>query len=333
MSTRCMRQRRIVHVGHFRLIGFLLWFFAGPLWAQAEQAEQPDDPHAGHQMSSPASTQTNEHGEMHGMESVEDGPANAADDAAKMDTGMSMGSMQGGSPPPDARDPHAYSDGYRRSPFGLRLADDHNFSAFLMDRFEAVRADDDTGGNFDLQAWYGRTFDRATLKSEGDYLNGTLEEADVELLWTHAVAAYWDTQLGLRYDDQGDGAGRTWLAAGIQGLAPYWFEIDATVYLGESGHTALNIEAEYELLLTQKWILQPRIEADFHGQNDVERGIGSGLSEVAAGLRLRYEIRRELAPYIGVEWVERFGETKDLLLAANEDARESKLVAGLRFWF
>lgn len=240
---------------------------------------------------------------------------------------------QGGSPPSDARDPHAYSDGYDlgEEP-SLRLADRRNFSSLLADRLESVVTGDDTSATYDLQAWFGRDYDRAVLKAEGVLDNGKLEDAEGELLWGHAVAAYWDTQLGMRYDS-GEGPDRAWLAFGVQGLAPYWFDVDATAYVGDQGRTAFSVEAEYELLLTQKLILQPRIEVDWYGRSDAERGIGAGLSEAAAGIRLRYEIRRELAPYIGVEWVRKLGETEDLARAVGEDPSESRFVAGLRFWF
>ena len=245
----------------------------------------------------------------------------------------SGGKMQGGSPPHDARDPHAYSGGYdfgEMSP--LVLADRQNFKSLLADRLESVETADNSSATYDLQAWFGRDYDRAVLKAEGDFDEGKLEEAQTELLWGHAVAAYWDTQLGGRYDS-GEGPDRAWLAFGIQGLAPYWFEVDATGYVGGGGRFAFNLEAEYELLLTQKLILQPRIEVDWYRQSDVERGIGSGVSEAALGLRLRYEFRRELAPYLGVEWAQRFGETKDLARAAGEDSSQTRLVSGLRFWF
>jgi len=117
------------------------------------------------------------------------------------------------------------------------------------------------------------------------------------------------------------------------GLAPYWFELDAAAYLGAGGRTALRFEAEYELLITQRLILQPRIELNAYGKSDPDRGIGSGLSDVAAGLRLRYEITRQFAPYIGVEWVSRYGETKDLLREAGGRGSDTRLVAGVRFWF
>ena len=247
--------------------------------------------------------------------------------------GMSHGDMQGGPVPADARDPHAFSDGYGFGPIPrLRLADEHNFGSLLFDRLESVRTSDNTSTVYDLQAWYGRDYDRAVFKAEGEVENGTLEEASTELLWGHALTAFWDTQLGVRHDS-GEGPNRNWLAIGFQGLAPYWFEVDIMAYVGEEGRSALSLEAEYELLLTQKLIVQPRIEAEIYGKEDVDRGIGSGLSELAVGVRLRYEIRRELAPYIGIEWVSRYGESADIARAAGLDTRETQVVAGVRFWF
>jgi copper resistance protein B len=243
---------------------------------------------------------------------------------------MDHGSMQGGSPPPDARDPHAYSGGYTRGP--LRLGDEHRFGSLLVDRFESVRGRDNTATEYDLQAWYGRTYDRAVLKAEGDVDGGKLHDARTELLWGHAVAAYWDTQLGVRHDS-GVKPDRNWLAVGVQGLAPYWFEVDATAYVGEGGRTALRLDAEYELLLTQKLILQPRLEANFYGKSDAARERGSGLADATAGVRLRYEIRREFAPYVGIEWAGKYGGTADFARAAGGRTRQSQLVAGVRFWF
>ena len=120
---------------------------------------------------------------------------------------------------------------------------------------------------------------------------------------------------------------------GVQGLAPYKFEVQATAYLGSGGRSLLQAETEYEILLTNKLILQPRIEASFYGRDDPARGVGAGLSETSAGLRLRYEIRREIAPYIGYAWAQKHGRTADLAKAAGGSANESGWVAGLRFWF
>jgi copper resistance protein B len=307
---------------------------------------------AGETANSPAGMEGMAHDSMPGMDHgnmqqqgamPEMEPAGAMDQGAGAMPGMSAmdhGSMQAAAPPADARDPHAYSGGYTLEsgpyampgPRQLRLADEQNFGALLVDRLEAVRTSDNTAAAYDLQAWFGRDYDRAVLRAEGHYDNGTIEEASTELLWGHAVATFWDTLVGLRHDS-GEEPDRSWLAFGVQGLAPYWFEVGATGYIGEEGHSALNLNAEYDLLFTQRLILQPRIEANFYGKDDAERGIGSGLSELAAGLRLRYEIRREFAPYIGVEWVGKYGGTADFARDAGLDTSETVTVAGVRFWF
>jgi len=256
----------------------------------------------------------------------------AAVSARAQDATMDMGTMQGGSPPPDARDPHAYSGGQDFGPLRLELADTRGLASLRVENLEVLRTDGDTAVAYDLEGWYGRTYDRAVLKAEGDIDGGDIAEARTELLWGRALAPFWDTQLGVRYDS-GEGPNREWLAFGVEGLAPYWFEIEATAYLGESGRSALRFDASYDLLLTQKLILQPRIEVNVYGKRDAERGLGSGLSDVSAALRIRYEIRRELAPYFGIEWVRTYGETEDFARAAGEDPNDTRLVAGLRFWF
>jgi copper resistance protein B len=172
--------------------------------------------------SMPAMDQSGSPGAMPGM----------AHDMGSMDQsgGMQMGSasMQGGPAPANARDPHAYSDGYDFGPLmPMHMSDQHNFAALLVDRLESVRARDNRSAAYDLHAWYGRTYDRAVLKAEGDVEGGVMQDARTELLWGHAVATYWDTQLGVRYDS-GIGPVRGWLAFGIEGLAPYWFELEAT---------------------------------------------------------------------------------------------------------
>lgn len=265
-------------------------------------------------------------------------PAAVRPAMAEMDHGNML--MQGGGAPEDARDPHAYSGGntlytgpYALGPTrSLRLGDEDSYGMFLADRLEAARSDGRTTGGYDLMARFGRDYDRLVLKAEGEVVSGSLEESRTEALWSHAVATFWDTQLGLR-QDTGPGPSRTWLAFGVQGLAPYWFEVDATAYVGEAGRTALRLSAEYELLLTQRLVLQPRIEASAYGQSDPENGIGNGLSNVSAGLRLRYEFTRQFAPYIGVEWTGAYGETADLRRAASAKLHETRIVAGVRLWF
>jgi copper resistance protein B len=245
--------------------------------------------------------------------------------------------MQGGSPPADARDPNAYSDGYTltEGPYAgygqMHMADEHLFWSVLVDRLEYQDGNDNI--LYDLQSWYGTTYDRFTLKAEGDIASGQLEESQTDLLWSHAISAYFDTQLGARLSTYDEGPDRQWLAFGLQGLAPYWFELDATAYFGDSGRTALEIEAEYELFLTQRLILQPRAELNLYGKDDPANRIGSGLSDLTLGLRLRYEFSRQFAPYIGVEWSDTYGDTADYFRAAGEDVTDTQFVAGLRFWF
>jgi copper resistance protein B len=254
--------------------------------------------------------------------------------AARAQTEMNMDGAQGGSPPPDARDPDAYSEGvdFTRGNARPKLADRRRFGSVLIDNLETHRTDGQTWVPYDVEAWFGQTYDRAVLKTEGDIQEGNIAEARTELLWGHAVAPYWDMQVGVRYDS-GVGPNRTWLAAGIEGLAPYWFDLEITGYVGESSRTALRLDASYEMLVTQRLILEPRLEANLYGKHDPERGLGSGLSDTTLALRLRYEVRRELAPYIGVEWIEQHGDTAALTRAAGRDPSDSRLVLGLRFWF
>ncbi len=268
------------------------------------------------------------------------GIANAAQDAPM--PGMDHDKIAPAGKPvqSETRDPHAYSGGYtlESGPYAmagprlLRLGDEKSFGTVLFDNFEAVRSKGTNSQAYDAMAWFGRDYNRLVIKAEGEVAGGKVQEARTEALYSRAFATFWDAQVGLRYDS-GLGPGRKWLAFGVQGLAPYWFEVDATAYVGEGGRTALRLGAEYEALITQRLILQPRIEANLYGKSDPVRDIGKGLSDVTAGLRLRYEFSRQFAPYIGVEWSGRFGETADLARAAGERARSTRYVAGVRFWF
>ena len=171
------------------------------------------------------------------------------------------------------------------------------------------------------------------LKTEGEYSfeENDLEEAEVQLLWSRAISRYFDLQTGVRYDFEPDGLAHAVL--GVQGLAPYWFEIDGAAFLSEEGDLTASFEAEYELLLTNRLILQPRLEAGFSAQDIPERALGSGLTKLQAGLRLRYEVVREFAPYIGAEHSASFGRTADLIEAAGGGADETRFVIGIRTWY
>ena len=245
--------------------------------------------------------------------------------------GMDM-QMQGGAAPADARSPD-YSDGADHGDMtGMDMLDHASLGMVLIDRLEYFDARDANGAALDAQAWYGNDTNKLRLKGEGERSDGRWQELRTEALWDRPIATYWDSQLGVRHDF-GIGPDRTWAAFGVQGLAPYWFEVDATIYFGQSGRTALRFESEYELLLTQRLILQPRVEVNFYGRNDPQRHIGSGLSDAALGLRLRYEFSRQFAPYVGVEAERRFGSSADYARADGHAAFDPRIVAGLRFWF
>ncbi len=237
------------------------------------------------------------------------------------------------------RSPHAYSGGYTRDqgPYALPvkdqlvLMDEKNFSRLIVNRLENLNQDGPDSTRYDVQAWFGKTYSRFVLKAEGEYADDSLEDSRTELLWSRATSKFWDTQLGIRVDN-GDGPARSWLAAGVQGLAPYWFDVHATAFIGESGRTAVGFEAEYEGRVTQRLILKPRVDVNVYGKDDPERGIGSGLSDLTFGLRMQYQFTRQFVPYIGVERIRRFGETADLL-PLEFDGSDTHWVAGLRFWF
>jgi len=245
---------------------------------------------------------------------------------------MIMGPMQGGKAPADARSPD-YSDGVDYGDMtGMDMNDSGPYRMLLLDQLEAVHGRSANGQSWEAQGWYGGDIDRLWVRTEGERSSGRLEEADVEALWSHAVSTYWNTQLGAR-QDFGTGPNRTWAAVGIQGLAPYWFETEATFYAAAGGRTAARLRAEYDLLITQRLILQPELEVNAYGKADRRQGTGSGLSDASFGLRLRYEIRREFAPYIGIRFIDRFGRSADMARAEGQPVFDRQVVAGIRAWF
>jgi len=213
----------------------------------------------------------------------------------------------------------------------MQMEDNAPYSMWLLDQLEWREIDGENALFWDGQAWYGTDYNKAWFKTEGERVDGEYEGL-AELLWDRIFTRWWHVQAGVRHDF-GEGPSRTWAAFGVQGLAPYWFEVEATAYVGEGGRTAARFSAEYELLFTQRLILQPKIEFDLYGKDDPRNGIGSGLADSEIGLRLRYEIRREFAPYIGVVWTRSYGETADLARAAGHDDDDLQFVAGLRAWF
>ena len=210
--------------------------------------------------------------------------------------------------------------------------DDPLLGKVMIDQLEVRDADENNPLVLDGQGWVGKDFQKLWFKAEVERADSETEEAELQALYSQAIAPFWDVQVGVRQDFQPTPS-RTWAVIGLQGLAPYFFEIDTALFIGESGRTALRLEAEYELLFTQRLILTPEIEVNFYGQNDADLGIGSGLSDIEAGLRLRYEIRREFSPYIGVNWNKRFGNSADFARSAGEETDDLQWVIGVRAWF
>lgn len=202
----------------------------------------------------------------------------------------------------------------------------------LIDRLEVWDADHGSGLAWDGRAWLGTDLDRVWLRSEGERSDGATENAGIEVLYGRSISPWWDLVAGIRHDFE-PGDAQDFAAVGLVGLAPQKFEIEATAYLGEHGQTALRFEAEYELLLSNRWILQPRIEAELHGRDDLRRSVGTGLGTAEAGIRLRYEVTRQFAPYLGIVHERAFGRTARFQREAGEDARDTRLVAGIRVWF
>lgn len=185
--------------------------------------------------------------------------------------------------------------------------------------------------SWDTKGWVGKDRDRLWFRTEGEGNGDRVATGQAHVFYGRAISRWWDAVVGLRQDLR-PGSPQTWAAVGLQGLAPYWFEVEATAYVGPSGRTHVRLETEYELLLTNRLILQPLLEVELYGKADSERRLGAGLSHTDTGLRLRYEFRREFAPYVGVAWNRMYFATADLARARGDRTGGARLVVGLRSW-
>lgn len=260
--------------------------------------------------------------------------------AAAGEKGTATGAAQpvGNAAPPAVIQDNAVDSLYGAAPMNRAraiLVDEHGgapISKVMANLFEYAAVDEGDGYRWDLEAWYGGDSHRFVFKSEGEGVEGDgARLAEAQALWSRAVGPYTDVQAGLRYDLEPHG--RAYAAVSVESLLPYWIEVEAAAFLSDRGDAFGRLEASHDLRFTQRLILQPRIELELAAQDVPGSGIGSGFSSAELGLRLRYDFRREFAPYVGVNFERLFGRTADFARAAGEDAEETSFVVGLRAWF
>ena len=209
----------------------------------------------------------------------------------------------------------------------------HDSFTYWMVRLEADagRADDADVWGWDAEAWIGTDARKFRLTTTGAAHDGHVERAEIEALYAVPISDFFEAKAGVRYDLEPEG--RTYLTAGVIGLAPYFFETDAALYLSEDGDLSMRLTQEFDLLLTQTLVLTPEVEIEAFSRDVPELGVGAGFSSVTAELTLRWEITRKFAPFVRLEYERALGETAILARAAGEDVEETSLRAGLRVWF
>ena len=297
-------------------------------------APQASDPHAGH------TTPDNEPAADPHAGHATPTQGQQADPHAGHDMGQAADGPQPAPPPPDALSGPAHaadtvfgSDMPRARAVLLREHGGMPAHLIQVERAETIFRNGRDAYALDAQAWFGGDIDKLWLKGEleGEW-GEPVEHAEIQALWSHAIDPWFDLQSGVRFDPQ-PGPNRSHLVLGMQGLAPHWWEVDAAVFLSNKGELTARAEAEYDLRITQELILQPRIEADLSAQDIRELGIGAGLSQASAGLRLRFQPSPLFAPYVGIEYERAFGATARFRRDDGEDRDSVNLLAGVRFFF
>lgn len=239
--------------------------------------------------------------------------------------------------PPDAPDEFAadrfFAAGDMNRARGI-LRDEHGGMLtykVMGDMIEYRSQDGEDGYAWNGEAWFGGDIDRLVIKTEGEG-GEDIESAEIQALYSRAWDHVTDLQIGIRHDIEPNPS-RTYLALGFETVLPYWFEVEGALFVGERGQVLGRLDGNYDFQLTQRLVLQPRAEVNFAARDDVAIGLGSGLSDAELGLRLRYEFQREFAPYIGVSWERKFGDTADYARANGESAETTSFVVGLRAWY
>ena len=261
--------------------------------------------------------------------------------APPMDHSMhQVGDVPSGPPPAEAFDgpQHAADAIFGSAAMAEARATNHathgdmKTGTLVVERLEARIAEGEDGWLWDMQGWYGGDIDKFVLKSEGEgELGGGIEDAEVQALWGHAIGPFFDLQAGVRLDLEPETRGH--LVLGAQGLAPYMWHVDGALVLSDRGDLTARIEGEYDQKITQSVILQPRVELELSAQDIPERETGAGLTKIETGLRLRYELAREFAPYVGLGYEAKLGDTADIAKAAGEESDGFAFLLGIRAWF
>lgn len=277
------------------------------------------DPHAGHDMGGPS------------VGGPPDVPTSADDEGRPRRPPLPPAALSG---PAHAADAIWGADRMTGARDMLRRENgDVRATAVIVDRLEVGFDDGEEGWTWDVAGWIGGDINRFWWKSEGEGDFDGEAGGEVQALYSRAILPFWDVQAGVRQDFRDDGEDPTHLVLGLQGLAPYWWEVDAAAFLSTEGDLTARVEAEYDQRITQRLILQPRVEVEASAADIPELGLGSGLTNIEAGLRLRYEIAKDFAPYIGVEWSRELGDTADFTRAAGGEPEHTRFVIGLRAWF
>lgn len=246
-------------------------------------------------------------------------PEHAAMGHCSLDSGLPV--SDGSAPTPIPMPYHEAMD----------MNDEPVLTKVMIDRFEVRDTEHGKPVILEADAWFGKSIDKLWLKTDVEVLDGEVEEAQLQVLYNRAISPFWDLQAGVRHDFKP--AKRTWAALGVQGTAPYFIETKASAFLGEQGQAAISLSAEKEVMLTQKAVLIPELALNLYGKDDHELGVGSGLADLNLGLRLSYEIEREFAPYIGVNWSKKFGKTADMAEHHGEKTQDTQFLVGIKAWF
>ncbi len=203
----------------------------------------------------------------------------------------------------------------------------------ILNQNEIRTGNGTTTYRWDGEGWYGGNINRAWFKTEGnlDARTGALDDTEVQTFYSRAISPFFNLQAGARYDF-GNIPGQGWAIFGVEALAPFFFDVGAHTFISSDGHLGARLDGSYDLYVTQRFMLQPQIEMNFYGKRDARRGTGSGLSDIDTGLRLRYEVTREFAPYVGVAYEGKFGGSAALARAAGEPTGSVRLTLGIRLW-